>query len=36
MNTYLLKKYYCVKMGKSLSKKCKVSFFAQYSIDNRN
>ena len=31
MYTYFLKKYDCVKLGMSLSKKCKVSFFAQYN-----
>ena len=30
MYTYFLKKYDCVKLGKFLSKKCKVSFFAKY------
>ena len=32
MYTYVLKKYDCVKFGKFLSKKCKVSFFAKYII----
>ena len=30
MYTYFLKKYDCVKFGKFLSEKCKVSFFAKY------
>ena len=30
MYTYFLKKYDCLKLGKFLSKKCKVSFFAKY------
>ena len=32
MYTYFLKKYDCAKLGKFLSKKCKVSFFAKYII----
>ena len=32
MYTYFLTKYDCVKLGKYLSKKCKVSFFAKYII----
>ena len=36
MYTYFLKKYDCVKLGKFLSKKCKVSFFFLLSIYSKN